>query len=273
MSSFTINVQDAPILASNTGGSIPIAENARSQITQTNPFNNDIYKITNISICNPVGSNPQTFDIIFTHINTSGSEIYLHVPVKIGKVSEKFINKEFTEFMEDANGTKPFQFNLSELVDSISNDKFYSNNDKTKTVIRTDVIYLNVLDPTKTSSPIVSLADATAGTTVTVKNSPKPLFFHISPNTNKDNPDSKDPSRTLPIEIYDGIGNNNEIKQGITDNLSTYTGLMISSIVLGFIFATAYIIIIMIPDSKLRITKTQRVSGCGGWSFPNILRW
>ena len=268
MASFVINVQDVPIELTNTSGNIPIKQPERCQITNTTNINN-IYKIQNINIYDPYGSYSQTFDIVFTYTNsdTQPLSIYLQVPVKVGNFAEKFINKEFTEFMEDANGTKPFQCNLSELFNSISNDNFYLNTN----VIRTNVIYLNISDPTsKQTNPITTVAYTSA--TVTIKTAPKPLSFHISPNTNKGNPDSKDPTRTIPIEIYDGSGNTADIKQGIKDNLSTYTGLMILCIVIGFIMVTGYIIFIMIPDSKLRIKKNPKVGGGGGWSLRNNLR-
>jgi len=275
MSSFVINVQDVPIELTNNSGSIPIEQHERCQITQT-PNNTNTYKIQNIAICYPSGSYSQTVDIVFTYSNGT-SLLYLQVPVKVGNFAEKFINKEFTEFMEDAYGTQPFQCNLSELFNSISNDNFYSNT--TNTVIRTNVIYLNVSDPTpKQNNPITINADTSAK--VTIKTAPKPLSFHISPNTNKENPDSKDPRRTIPIEIYKNDNkdpktvDSDNIKQEIKDNLSTYTGLMIFCIVVGFVMVTAYISIIMIPDSKLRIQKPPKVSGGGGWSFRNILfRW
>jgi hypothetical protein len=269
MSSFVINVQDVPIKLTNVSGNIQINQPDRCYIVDSSMT---IHNIKTINIWDPCGGYLQTFDIIFTYTNA----IYLQVPVKVGNFAEKFINKEFTEFMEDATGTQPFQCNLSELFNSISNDNFFSvyntsiNGDTT--VIRTDVIYLNVPSPgndikNTSTSPISSFSSANTRAIVTIKTAPKPLSFRISPNTNNENPDSKYPRRTIPIEIYDGSGNN--IKQGIKDNLSTYTGLMISCIVIGFIMVTGYIIIIMIPDSKLRIQKTPKG---GGWSFRNSLR-
>lgn len=279
MASFVINVQDVPIELTQIKGNIQITKTDRCKIiTQAGSE----YKIQNISIYDSSGTYSQTFDIIFkyTKSDDTTNHIYLQVPVKVGNFAEKFINKEFTEFMEDAYGTQPFQCNLSELFNSISNDNFFSNTDTAYTVIRTNVIYLNISDPTpKTkNNPIQTSANTPAK--VTIKTDPKPLSFHISPNTNKGNPDSKDPTRTIPIEIYDGSGNTavknqdnpDNIKQGIKDNLSTYTGLMILCIVIGFIMVTGYIIFIMIPDSKLRIKKSPKVGGGGGWSFRNNLR-
>jgi hypothetical protein len=283
MSSFVINVQDVPINLTNVSGNIQINQPDRCYITDSSMT---IHKIQKIIICDPSGGYLQTFDIIFTYGTTTKTSIYLQVPVKVGKFAEKFINKEFTEFMEDATGTQPFQCNLSELFNSISNDNFFSVNNTTSnnttTVIRTNVIYLNVSDPTKntSTSPISSFSSANTRAIVTIKTAPKPLSFRISPNTNNENPDSKYPRRTIPIEIYDGSGNTfkktpsnpDYIKQGIKDNLSTYTGLMISCIVIGFIMVTGYIIFILIPDSKLRIQKTPKGGGGGGWSFRNSLR-
>lgn len=281
MSVFTINVQDLPIELELTKSSgtifITPAEQGRSTITYTKD-DKPVFtaNIKSIFICNPSESK-DFFEIVFQYNSgsDSGSNIvYIQVPVKTGNVSPKFINPEFTEFIEDATGTSTtFRSNLSELINAIPDTKLYSNNDLTTNVIKTSMMYLNVTIPTtgllKYDVPTdISLNSAT---TVKIKTIAPPLNFR---KTSEYDSESKDPSRTKPITVYyhnntekPNSNNPDNLTHEIKVNLSTYTGLMIFSIVVGFIIATAYIIIIMIPDSKLHIIKPPRVNGGGRWSL------
>ena len=277
MSVFTITVQDLPIKLTNSSGtiSIPPAEQERSTITYTTTNNTEFTaKINNIYICKPpTGSTIADFEIVFEYSDNSNT-VYIQVPVKTGNVSPKFINPEFTEFIEDATGTsKPFRSNLSELINALPDTKLYSDTaNRTTNVIKTDMMYLNVTIPTglvTNNVPSNKTLDST--TPVKIKTIAPPLNFH---KTNHYDPESKDPSRTKPITVYyhynreeQNSDNPENLTSEIKENLRTYTGLMICCIVVGFIIATAYVIIIMIPDSKLHITKQPRVNGGGGWSL------
>ena len=278
MSSFTINVQDYPISSQNNQGTIVVSEPDRSQVIDPD---GKIYKIATIRFIDSLDST-QSFNIVVQHSDDPTNptkNLYIQIPVKLGNVSKQFINPEFTEFIEDANatGSKPFQFNVSELFNALPNDHFLFATSNNEYLIKTSVVYLNVPMPTTTTSTIdlrgfVPLAT----TTVTIKTKAPPLSFRLSSKTTEANPDSKDPSRTIPITIYEN--NNKDVKNdtnpdnihpNIISNLNTYTGLIIFCIVVGFIIVTAYIILIMIPDSKLHIIK-PRVNGGGRWSFCKI---
>lgn len=270
MSAFTIDVQDYPISSKNESGRIKIAEIDRCQITAPD---NTKYKITNIYLCEPVDT-MHTFDIIFQHSDnpTNPSKtLYMQVPVKLGNVSKSFINNEFTEFIEEVNTNKSFQVNLAELFDAFPSKTFFSAKNTNDYLVKTDVVYLNVEKPTTTRTVLSSFGTPVSAT-VTINKKASPLPFRISRKTNASNPDSKDPTRTLPITIYENDNkdpkndtNPDNIHPEIINNLSTYTGLMIFCIVLAFVVITLYIIFIMIPDSKLHIIKTPKVSGGSGW--------
>jgi hypothetical protein len=211
---------------------------------------------------------------VFEYNNSGSNTVYIQVPVKTGNVSPTFINHEFTEFIEDATGTSnPFRSNLSELINALPDTKLYSNpKNRNPNVIKTSMMYLNVSIPTGlVTNGVPTDKPLDSATPVKIKTIAPPLNFR---KTSAYDPESKDPSRTKPITVYyhnntekPNSDNPDNLTHEIKVNLSTYTGLMIFCIVVGFIIATAYVIIIMIPDSKLHIIKPPRVNGGGGWSL------
>lgn len=279
MSSFTINVQDYPISLQNANGNIAVSKPDISQVI--NP-SGEIYKIATILFIDLDPNDSTQFNIVVKHSDDPTNptkNLYIQIPVKLGNVSKQFINPEFTEFIEDANATdsKPFQCNVSELFNALPNDHFLFATLNNNYLIKTSVVYLNVPKPTKiTTTNELSGFTPLETTTVTIKTKAPPLSFRLSSKTTEANPDSKDPSRTIPITIYKN--NNKDVKNdknpdnilsNIKSNLNTYTGLIIFCIIFGFIIVTAYIIMFMIPDSKLHIIK-PRVNGGGRWSFCKI---
>jgi hypothetical protein len=275
---YTINVYDLPItLTKKSGTTIKVDDQTRSTISTDS---NNKYGISKISICEPLDTEQHTFDIIFQYdidiisqysgTNNGNSKlVYIQVPVILENVSSEFINTECTEFIESVNSTadsKSFWVNLSELFGTLTKDVDPTNNPKTYSstnsnivvVIQYNAIYLNITKPaTSFIHPLGSLTPTSDS--VKLNSKPAPRNFR---KTGDYNPESRDPTRTMPIEIY--IGNNKEIKNEdnpdnikdeIKTTLSTYTNLMISFIVVVFIIATLYVIWILIPDSKLRIIK------------------
>ena len=289
---YTIEVYDLPITLNKMNGTISVENQTRSTISTNQGKSDDKkYSINTISICEPLDKEQHTFDIIFHYkynpmftslVNPRSSFlqdyplnlIYIQVPVILENVSPEFINTECTEFIESVNSTVDSQsllVNLSELFgtltkdDTMNNPKTYSSTNSTiDAVIQYNAISLS-------NNPLGSLKPT--GDSVQLNTKPAPRNYR---KTGDYNPESRDPTRTMPIEVYydnnKDIKNNanpDNIKDEIKTNLSTYTNLMISFIVVVFGIVTLYVIIILIPDSKLRITRLPKstLHNGGGWSF------
>jgi hypothetical protein len=272
MSTYTINVYDMPIkFTKKDGTTIGIDDPTRSTITDSA---NNIYELTKISICKPLNSSNNTFDIIFQYNDKSTNpKVYIQVPLKIQNVDVDETNAQLIEFMDYVNSTtnnESFSMNLSEIFGTLKNSTTYSVDETNNALIQYNVIYLNITDPS-TAEKLFRNLKAVSNITVNPLNiKPAPRNYR---KTRDYNPESRDPTRTLPIEVYDNnnktpkndTDNKNNIKEEINTNLQIYTTLMIFGIVLGFIIATLYVILILIPDSKLRITRLPKPKG--GWSF------
>jgi len=263
MSTITIETQDLPIL-------YPIPESGRSILTDSLKSQTK-YNIKNILLCNPIDTTG-SFDILFEYKTEADAYMYyIQVPVTIANVSKNFINTEFTQFIDEINTAPSPQFNLNELFDALP-DKYTvsSVNDQNISVIKYDVVYLKVNAPTILSTnPLPRLDNIKRYTalpyTVNIKKSANPIM-KCKKNAHY-NPDSKDPKRILPMDIYDGkdIEKNSGIRKDVIDNLILYTTLMSFSIIVGFIIITAYVIFILIPDSKLHVIRQPYKGGGGVW--------
>jgi hypothetical protein len=271
---YTIHVYDMPIkFTKKDGTTIGIDDPTRSTITDSA---NNTYKLTEISICKPLNSSNNTFDIIFQYKDNSTNPkfVYIQVPLKIQNVDVDDTNAQLIEFMEYVNSTaNNASMNLSEIFDTLTNSTTYSVNNTNNTVIQYKVIYLNINEPSTAKKLFTNLKEESNITVNPLNIKPAPRNYR---KTRDYNPESRDPTRTLPIEVYDNNNktpinttNKDNIKEEITTNLQIYTTLMIFGIVLGFIIVTLYVIIILIPDSKLRITRLPKPKtfGGGGWSF------
>jgi hypothetical protein len=278
--SFTKKTENKEIIEDQR--TIRVDDPTRSTITMQETGNSEptVYNIEQIFICKPPNydKDAYSFDIIFQY--TFGYNfVYIQVPVKIDNYSQDSVNAEFTDFIGKIQSTgksKSFRMNLSELFESIKNNYKRTSSQRTGEsiiVIQYNTIHLNTTKPTTIGSILqrLDLVDESAKfqkPTMTVK--PAPRNFR----KNKDyNPESRDPSRTIPIEIYKDNNkavknkdNLDNIKPEIKKKLQTYTGLIIFCIVVGFILATLYVIMVLIPDSKLRVTRQTKTGG-GGWSL------
>ena len=272
---YTIHVYDMPIKFTKTDGTtIGIDYPTRSTITD---LSNNKYEITKISICKPLNSS-NTFDIIFQYKDTSTNDnpkiVYIQVPLLIRNVDVDEKNAQFIEFMEYVNSNAiNVSMNLSEIFGTLTNSKTYSVNNTSNAVIQYNVISLNITDPSTAEKLFTNLKEDSSIQVKPLNIKPAPRNYR---KTGDYNPESRDPTRTMPVEVYinknKDIKNNDNpdnIKDEIKTNLSTYTNLMIFFIVVVFVIVTLYVIIILIPDSKLRITRLPKstLPNGGGWSF------
>lgn len=267
MATFTIETPDFPIFSKydTTQQCIPIPDSKRSILTDAlNPTHP--YDITKILICEPITGSTNSFNILFVYGDTSN--IYLQVPVTIANVSPKFINKEFTQLINEFNTSASIQFNLTELLNALpANYTISSGQGSNIFVIKYDAVYLKVSKPTTISSnPLNRITVTPSATSYTVKMKTLNNTIMKCKKNEKYNPDSKDPTRTLRVDAYDGkdMKTNNGVKQEYLDNLSRYTGLMMVCIVAGFILVTLYVIVVLIPDSKLNVIYSKPIVGGSG---------
>lgn len=276
MSTITIDTQDFPIFYNKekSPNYIPIEEFGRSVLIDSmHPATK--YNMTQILLCSPIDATG-SFDILFKYTTDLSEQLfniyYLQVPVTIANVSKNFINNEFTQFIDEINTAPSPQFNLNELFNALP-EKYTVNsvNDQQICVIKYDVVYLKVNNPPLSNTPLPTIDPKIprytplSQYTVNIKKSANPI---IKCKKNDDyNHDSKDRKRILPIDIYDrkDMTKHNGIRKDIIKNLDIYTTFMIFSVVVGFIIVTFYVVVILIPDSKLHVIRQPYKGGGGLW--------